>query len=173
MNIKETDELLEIWRTNDRFEWSDEAFNAVKEILKERGVKIPKQAEPVYEHEEEINKDDYEFSKEELKIVDDENPPAFYDPFEVILLTKRLDWMLKVMIVFIVLYSIINFPNSRNIIQGFFIQNPKPALEFVISALVAFLNAALGIIIMYVPLKALTYILRILMEMEFRSRKVD
>jgi hypothetical protein len=172
MNLKETDELLEIWRNNDRYEWSDDAFDVVKEILNERDVDIPEQGDPIYErNEEEPDEVDREFSKEELEIIDDENPPTFYDPFDVLLLTKRLDWMIKAMIVFIVAYNIINFPNSRSIIQGFFIQNPNPALEFVVSALMALINAVLGIIVMYVPLKALTHILRILMEMEFRSRK--
>lgn len=175
MNLKETDELLEIWQANDRFEWSDEAFDVIKEILQERVADIPEQGEPVYEHiEEESDKLDREFSKEELAIIDDENPPDFYDPFDVLLTIKRLDWMMKAMIAFIIMYNIVNFPNSANIVRGFFVLSAaSPILEFIISVLVAFLNAVLGIIVMYVPIKALANILRILMEMEFRSRKAD
>ena len=42
----DTTELLEIWNTNDRKSYSDEAFEAIKSILIERGVAIPQQ--PVY-----------------------------------------------------------------------------------------------------------------------------
>ena len=41
MNLRETDELLEIWQTNDRVEWSETTFEVIKEILKSRGVKSP------------------------------------------------------------------------------------------------------------------------------------
>lgn len=99
MNLKETDELLEIWQNNDRFEWADAAFDIVNEILKERGVEVPEQGEPIYDHNEEENDEkDYGFSEEELMIIDDENPPAFYDPFDVLLTTKRIDWTAKGMV---------------------------------------------------------------------------
>ena len=171
MNLKETEELLEIWQSNHRFEWSDEAFDVVNEILGERGVEIPAQDEPVYGQIKEENLEDYDFTEEELKIIEDDNPPAFYDPFEVLLLTKRLDWMIKAMIVFGVVYGLLNFPSSKNVVQGFFYRNPNSALVFGLAALLAIANIALGIIVMYVPLKALARILKILMEMEFKSRK--
>lgn len=40
---KSTEELLEIWKKNNREEWSDEAFEAIKELLVERGDKPPSQ----------------------------------------------------------------------------------------------------------------------------------
>ncbi|HUI89457.1 MAG TPA: hypothetical protein VLX61_12110 [Anaerolineales bacterium] len=49
-NLRETDELLSIWKTNDRVEWSDVAFKVLREILKKRLGKVPQQNEPVYEH---------------------------------------------------------------------------------------------------------------------------
>src|ERR1044071_1149614 len=88
MNLRETGELLEIWQNNDRFEWSDIAFDIINEILKERGVEIPAQREPVYDHPDEATEEEYEFSEEELKIIDDENPPDYYDPFEVLKVSK-------------------------------------------------------------------------------------
>lgn len=170
MNLKETDELLEIWQGNDRAEWSDEAFEVVKEILKERGTDIPEQDEPIYEHKEENPNEDHEFSAEDLRIIDDENPPDFYDPFDVLLTTKRLDWMAKAMIAFTVAYNIFNFPKSFQIVQSF-VRNPNSAFVYVFTALAITLNTAIGIIAVYFPLKGLAHILRILMEMEFRSRK--
>jgi len=46
-NQKATDELLDIWRTNNRLEWSDSTFDVIQEILKDRGVDIPRQNEPI------------------------------------------------------------------------------------------------------------------------------
>ena len=173
MVLKETEELIEIWQTNDRSEWSDDAFEVIKGILDERGVEIPEQNEPVYEHKEEKNEKNYDFSDEELRIIDDENPPAFYDPFDVLFVTKRIDWIAKWMIVFTVLYNIINFQRTMGIVQPYFIRNPDSILVYAFTVLVLILNAAIGIIVIYFPLKALSHILRILMEMEFRSRKAN
>ena len=44
MKLKETEELLEIWSDNDRLEWSDEAFEAIRVILLERLGEVPPQA---------------------------------------------------------------------------------------------------------------------------------
>lgn len=171
MNLKETEELLEIWQNNHRFEWSDDAFDVINEILKERGVDIPEQNEQIYERKEEEKLEDYDFSDEELRIIDDENPPDFYNPFDVLLTTKRIDWMANAMVLFTILYNIFNFPSTMQIVQPYFIRNPNSVLVYIFTTLVIALNAAIGIIVVYFPLKALAHILRILMEMEFRSRK--
>lgn len=42
---KPTEELLHIWTTNDRLEFSDIAFELISEILAERGVELPPQEE--------------------------------------------------------------------------------------------------------------------------------
>ncbi len=43
LNLKTTDELIEIWQTNDRTEWSDAAFDVIQEILRNRIGKVPPQ----------------------------------------------------------------------------------------------------------------------------------
>jgi|ERR1017187_6133600 hypothetical protein len=43
MRQKPTEELLAIWTTNDRGQWSDPAFKAVYQTLEERGVTAPPQ----------------------------------------------------------------------------------------------------------------------------------
>ncbi len=43
MRGKPTDELLVIWNKNDREEWSEDAFGAIKQVLVERGVTLPVQ----------------------------------------------------------------------------------------------------------------------------------
>ena len=44
LKLKETDELLEIWRQADHEEWTDLAFEVVREILFERLGEVPAQA---------------------------------------------------------------------------------------------------------------------------------
>jgi hypothetical protein len=43
MQLKDSDELLAIWKMNDRLEWSDEAFAVVHDILAERLGSVPPQ----------------------------------------------------------------------------------------------------------------------------------
>jgi hypothetical protein len=43
MRSKPSDELLTIWILNDRERWSDEAFDAARLVLTERGVCLPEQ----------------------------------------------------------------------------------------------------------------------------------
>ncbi|MGD2295544.1 MAG: DUF2569 family protein [Candidatus Aminicenantes bacterium] len=45
MNSRSDEELLKIWRENDRDEWRDEVFNAIEKILIERRHKLPPQRE--------------------------------------------------------------------------------------------------------------------------------
>lgn len=40
---KSSDDLLRIWKENDREQWSDAAFEAAREILTERGFELPPQ----------------------------------------------------------------------------------------------------------------------------------
>src|SRR5688572_18652885 len=75
--LKETDELLEIWEKNDRTDWSEFAFESIREILLERLGEVPPQNEPVYEHvAQEMEDDDLsEISPEDeaLYLYDEEN----------------------------------------------------------------------------------------------------
>ena len=43
MKDKDTEELLKIWKENDREEWSNEAFEVIHDILLERLEKVPEQ----------------------------------------------------------------------------------------------------------------------------------
>src|ERR1051325_2545819 len=100
LNLKETDDLLILWQGNNRVEWSDVAFEIIKEILEERGIEIPQQDEPIYEYNED-NVERHDFSSEELKIIDDENSPEFYDPLEVLKFSKWINLVAKWMVLLI------------------------------------------------------------------------
>jgi len=172
MNLKETLDLLEIWQTNDRLEWSDTAFQVIEEILKERKVEIPQQNQPIYEHSEKEDEiESFNFSESELKIIDDQNPPAFYDPFDVIKTSRQIEIVAKVMIGLVIAYNVANFSSSLRIVQGYFFTNPTSTAVYLITFIVIALNTAIGILTTYFPLFAVSRILKILIEMEFNSRK--
>lgn len=171
MNLKETDELLAIWQTNNRAEWTDEAMAIVKDILLERGVEIPNQVDPVYEIEAEEEIDDG-LDEWEVKLLEDENQPDFYDTLEVIDLKDKINKTAKAVIVVYVLESIIYFRSYLSLVGSYFMNyDTFTPLVYFIAFVAALLSTAVSIAIIYFPLKALSTILRILMEMEFRSRK--
>jgi len=172
LNLRETDDLLAIWQTNDRVEWSDDVFQVIEEILKNRGEGIPEQDKPVYEHtEEDDSEEDVGFSDLEIKIIDDENPPDFYNPFDVIKTSKQIEMVARIMVGLIVIYNLVNYSTSLRIAQGFFPANPNPSVVYAITFLMIIINTGIGALTIYFPLTALSRILRILMEMEFNSRK--
>ena len=47
MEQKPTEELIAIWKTNDRKEWSDDAFEAIRQVLGKRNIDPPAQAPAV------------------------------------------------------------------------------------------------------------------------------
>jgi len=176
MNLKETDELLEIWQTNDHVEWTDSTFEVIEELLLKRGVEIPERDEPVYEYDEEYGKEldegSYKFSDVELKIIDDENPPDFYNPFEVIQLVKWIDWTTKAVVVVVILYNLVKFPTFMDMFARVpsEYQNSPTVYLLVFAAIAA--NILVGIAITNFLLKTLSQLLRILMTLEFNSRRV-
>ena len=167
LNLKDTAELLEIWITNDHEEWSDITFEIIEQILKTRGMEIPKQNKSTDKHE------DDDFSEEELKIIDDENPPDFYDPFEVLKVSNWLEKIAMVSIYIGIISSALQFPKAQQLAQSYFQGTPLSNIFAPIIAVASTGSAGLMVIVTtYFPLKALAYILRVLMEMEFNSRKI-
>lgn len=180
MDLKETGELLDIWQTNDRSEWADSAFEIIEEILKKRmGNSIPPQDEPILDaddDEEEIIEDedgegdDDNLEDWEAKLLDREDQPDFYDTLEVLSLRDNINKVAKAVIVVNLLFVFAYFQTFRGLFLGVFPaagEIPGILLSFFVSTLAIGINAA----VTYFPLKALAHILRILMEMEFNSRK--
>lgn len=174
MNTKDTEELLEIWQKNDRVEWSETAFEMIKEILVERIGEIPEQEEPIFEYleeEKESDSEDYGLTETELKIVDDENPPEFYDPFEVLKVSNWLDWAAKVMVIVTILYNLVQiFPSMKGIVESYFWASPNPTLVLLITLVLVSLNIMIGVAFSFFLLITLSRVLKILMQMEFNSR---
>jgi hypothetical protein len=104
LNLRETDELLEIWQTNDHVEWTDIAFDVIQEILKNRQEELPLQNEPIVEHLEELPSEDRPDDENFEEDVDDEssnNEKKLEELLEkgdvsglVNMLENETDWML-------------------------------------------------------------------------------
>ncbi|HSK87188.1 MAG TPA: hypothetical protein VK880_02455 [Anaerolineales bacterium] len=176
LSLKETDELLDMWQRNNRAEWSDDAFESIKDILKERGIEIPEQNEPVYKIEEETTGDETSdndgLDEWEAKALDDENQPEFYDTLEVITLKDNINKVAKATIIVYALQNIPTLQWFNQLIASYFPDRQAfIPLIYLISFVFVASGTAISIAIVYFPLKALVHILRILMEMEFRSRK--
>lgn len=164
LDQKETAELVEMWLTNDRFEWTDLTFEVIHDILQERIGELPPQNEPVLDHDEVESDDEAE----------SDYAPVFYKPKNVAWLEK---WLTRASILYLVIFTILNFmnlPDRRFSVMTYF-QNAETSVGFLpwlIAVILVLFSIAVEVIIVYLPLKALAYILNILMEMEFTSRGV-
>ena len=166
---KETDELLEIWKTNDHVEWSDLAFEILEEILMKRIGELPVQNDAIFEYKDKEDVAD-KLEDWEVKLLGNENQPEFYDTLEVLSLKDDINKLVKAVIFVKIGFAIVNFQTVQGILQGYFPStNQMPAILW--SLLLTILAVGIDIAIVYFPLKALAHILRILMEMEFNSRK--
>jgi hypothetical protein len=176
LNLKETDELVEIWQKNNRVEWTEDTFNIIRDILQERLGELPPQDEPIWEYtdddedEDEDNEDEYQVDF----LIDDENPPEFYNPHEVLRLEKWLHKAAIASIIASVFSSLLGLKQMQQIVLSFFIVNGSgwDLVAWLIAIVIFVFAVGLQSIIIYFPLKALGSILKILMEMEFNSRGV-
>lgn len=173
LNLRETEDLLEIWQTNDHEEWSETAFDVIKEILGERLVEIPPQESSDDEPDEIFENDDLD--EWEAKALDDESQPEFYSTFEIIDLKSKINKTAKVVVVVFALMNLINMQTYVSIVGSYFVGRDLSytPLVYFLAFILACLSAVVSIAVVYFPLKALAHILRILMEMEFRSRKAS
>lgn len=171
LDLRETDDLLDIWRTNDREEWSDIAFEVVKEILNKRIGEVPQQNEPILEHKE-VFQDNDGLEDWEAKLLDDENQPELYDTLDVLQLKDNINKVSTAVVVVYVLLGLLNFQFVRSLFQGVVLQ-PSEIIKSAPNMIFTSLSVGIQILVLYFPLKALSQILRILMEMEFNSRKAE
>lgn len=167
----DTEELLAIWQSNNRVEWSDLAFEAIEDVLKKRIGTLPAQNDPLldYDGENSLNEDD-DLEEWEAKLLDNENQPELYDTLEVLNLKDNINKVAKAVVIVNVIYATLNFQTFQGFLLGVF-----PSMDEIPGILMPLfwtvLITGLNIVTIYFPLKALSNILRILMEMEFNSRQ--
>ena len=171
LNFKNIYELLEIWKTNDRATWSDTTFEVLREILKERIGDVPPQDEPILESDV-VSEIDDELEEWEAKLLNDENQPELYNTLDVLKLRDNINKVALATIVVYILLGLFNFSFVRMLFQGVVLPTSE-IIQSVPDMLLTTLGIGIQILIIYFPLKALAHILRILMEMEFRSRKAN
>jgi hypothetical protein len=178
LDLRETEDLLKIWQTNDRVEWEATTFEIVHQILQERQVDLPPQNEPVYKHQKIVSTNPTDTNPEGSKFFDPANAPEFYKPREVFGLAKYLKQAALVIIVVTIFRNLLDFQNYQNLFLSYFANNPNLNSELIhvasyfLAILLILVDLAVTAIIYYFPLRALGEILKILTEMEFRSRGV-
>jgi hypothetical protein len=168
LNRKETDELVEIWQANNRVEWTDTAFDIIREILQERLNELPTQDEPVLESVE-IESNDEVYEVDEELAGQDDTQPVFYKPTEVLWLEK---WLYRAAIAAVIAVCVTTLLQLPNVQRTWSYPDSGGIGSWIIAIVYSVLNAAWQSTLTYFPLKALGSILKILMEMEFNSRGV-
>jgi hypothetical protein len=172
LNLKETDELAEIWKANDRVEWSEMAFDVIQEILQQRLGELPAQNEPVYEHLEQGLSENDENPLWD-KFTNKDNAPEFYKPQEVLWMYTWLKRVSTAAVVITIIVSLPEFIRLQSIVKTFFLFNPAgDFIAWAITIVIDSLATAFQCFIVFFSLRALASILKILMEMEFNSRGV-
>jgi hypothetical protein len=166
LNMRETEELTAIYEYNDHYEWDDLTFEVIKEILQKRLNEVPTQGKPVYE---ENKTDEYEYDEEDIVGV---NAPVFYKPKETLWVVAWLNRAAIASLIISFLLNINNLAQTERVVLGTVFGGH---LEWEYLAWVfAFINLLLTVgwtfVTVYIPLKALEFILKILMETEFNSR---
>ena len=163
----QTEELANIWTTNDRTELSELAFEVIGEILSERLGELPPQNEPVYAYPEPA-------SKEErlIELTEDlGEEPAFYEPIEALGLIDWLNWGAKAALVVSIVTGQPYAITIQRTILMFFNSNPeRDVVAWLITIPILALTLTLVGLVYYSGLRSLASILSILMEMEYNNR---
>jgi hypothetical protein len=169
LNLKNIYELLEIWKTNDRVAWSDATFEVLKEILKDKMREVPPQDEPILDNDENAEGNDG-LEEWEADLLDNEKQPELYDTLEVVMLRQMINKVAIASIIVYTLLGLLNFSFIRMLFQGVVLSPSEIGLS-IPDMMFTTLSTGFRIAVTYFPLKALEQILRMLMEMEFNSRK--
>jgi len=157
LSAKETDELLEIWVSNQRYEWSDIAFDAIQKILGERGVTLPNQEEAKTKPPIEAEQIDQLVSDSDES---EENKPVFYSPQSLLFYANaasKAAWIILGVNAIFTLWKYFGYLIS-------FRENPLAPISIVLT-----LTAH---VIEFFMLQGVSLGLRVLMEFEFNSRGV-
>lgn len=110
----------------------------------------------------------------EAKLLDNDNQPEFYDPLEVLELRDNINKTATAVIIIFSWTNLLNLSYYSFLIRSYFrVAEEYSLMVDVIVLILTCLAAAVAVAITYYPLKALTHILRILMEMEFNSRNTQ
>lgn len=158
LNLKETDELLQIWQENKRDEWSDTTFDIIEQILRERGVQIPPQDDPALKPEDGEDEETTEVTSSTGR------QPVFYKPQELLLFADATSVAAWVVLAIYIINALRPFLFNL----GEFAQNPG----LMVSGILTFFGQAAAGVISFILLKGISFALKVLMEFEFNTRNV-
>jgi hypothetical protein len=171
LDLRETDDLLDIWRANDRSAWSNVAFEEVEKILVRRLGEAPPQGLSPDEIGDRNSAEDEGLEEWEIRVLDAADQPQFYDVIDVIWLRQMIRRVLIAAVVVFVLVGIADFPvYDFSISRGLASTRQLMPLAPLLAGIAVALEAGVRIAVTYAVLKGVLNILRILMDMEFRSR---
>ncbi len=167
-NQRDTDELLTIWQENNRGDWSETAFEVIREILQERLGQVPPQNAPTFERTTPQEPPD-----PAGQLLEREAKPVFYSPKEVFWLIKWLERLSIAAVVATIVLSISWISTMHALISGFFTNGDEPKmLVWTLTFLLLAVDVALQCVLYYFGFRWLAFILQMLIEIEFRSRKL-
>lgn len=173
-SFKETDEIIKIWTTNDRVEWTDLAFDVMREILEQRLEMIPPQNIAILEHvknKDYVDEDEYCSEELYIKAV---TKPVFYKPKIVIWVKLWLNRIAIAMLLLTGLFNLAKLPYIQQIVFSIFGNNMTyEILSWIITLVIGIPVISLYCLVIFFALRALAAVLGILMEMEFQSRAGD
>jgi len=174
LNLKTTDELVQIWQSNDRKAWEDITFELIREILLERLGEVPSQNGPSYENGgDEEDKGEFVEGEQDEELEDDDNEPVFYDPQHVKWLETWLNRFAVVIVVVAVILSLYSLPGFHDYIASTFPGNRVwNIVAWPFALVISVSERGVQSAFTFLILKALASILKILMAMEINSRQV-
>lgn len=170
LNLKDTDDLVDIWITNNRLEWSDLAFGVLSDLLIERIGKLPPQDAPITVFKEH-DRDNLIANYDEEGPPVERAKPSYYSSEQVI---RFCIWLDRTAIIAVVVFVLLNYQQYgfwHELLMSFVANDPQWSITMRILAFIPFgLSVLIQAIFIYFPLRGLSNILKILMEMEHRYR---
>lgn len=160
LNLKSTEELVEIWKQKNKEEWTELALEIVEEILITRLGEIPDQIMLFQENSE----NDDQHIKLELS-----DTPEFYNPKDVIMVEKWLIRASNALILLITINSLFNYKSYYSMASAMLENNNVTGHYIAVFMIIILL--AINAAIIFFPMRGIGFVLKILMQIEFNSRK--
>ncbi len=158
----ETDELVRLWKTHDLNEWRETAFEVMEEIIENRTGHNPDQIEIQVP------------TLEILSVGDSDNKNNRSTNTKTV--EKLCNWLdvgSKMFIGLSILVTATQWNRSYSLVHSWFYRSVNinwTTTEIILTIIVLLLNVGLNMIILYLPLRALRFILVTLNQMEKNSR---
>jgi hypothetical protein len=159
--IKNDEDLIAIWKKNDRAEWTNTTFDLIEEILLDRLGKLPAQDPPFTAYSKESSCQKYPIGEE----------PVLYSPRKVYRFQKWLDQAAIVIIILSIIFNFTDFYRENIQIRAHYYNDDIWKITAgIITFFFTSCKNGIVCILYFFAFKGLSVLLGILMEMEFASR---